>query len=242
MDYKLRFLIVMTILGLTDNRVKKSFVDFVSTNNIEVIEKKEDSTTFKIEYEFYHEFNKLYSRVESTALSCKIVPRSFIVSLVSQFDAFFGRVMRTIFSIKPEILNLSEKNLTYSQLVKFSSLDEVKELIIEKEVETVLRKSHSEQFDWLENKLDMSLRKDLSIWPKFIELTERRNLFVHCNGIISSQYISVCSEHKVEHHTECKIGDSLSVTPEYFYDAYMCILEIGVKLAQVIWRKLQPTI
>lgn len=233
--------IVMAILEVTDERVKKNFIEFVTKNGLEILEQTDDSTTFKVAYELYHEFNKLSSKVESTELSYKIVPRSFVVSLISQYDAFLGRVIRTILHIKPEILNSSEKNLTYSQLIKFSSLDEVKELIIEKEIETVLRKSHSEQFDWLENKLDMPLRKDLSIWPKFIELTERRNLFVHCNGIISSQYISVCNEHKVEHQTECRVGGSLSVTPEYFYDAYMCIFEVGVKLAQVIWRKLQPT-
>ena len=72
----------------------------------------------------------------------------------------------------------------------------------------------------------------------FVELTERRNLFVHCDGNVSSQYFKVCSEHKFKIDPTLRVGDKLTVNPKYFKNAYECIYEIGVKLAHVIWRKL----
>lgn len=110
--------------------------------------------------------------------------------------------------------------------------------IIEKEVETVLRNSHVEQFDWLESKFGIPLRKGLDSWPTFVETTERRNLLVHTGGIVSSQYIKNCKEHKVAFGNDLKPGSELHVDAEYVAKAYFCIFEIGVKLAHVLWRKL----
>lgn len=66
-----------------------------------------------------------------------------------------GSLIKEIFRIKPEILNGSEKNLTYKNLIRFDSLNAARDFIIENEVESVLRESHSEQFNWLEKKLSM---------------------------------------------------------------------------------------
>ncbi|WP_447984677.1 hypothetical protein [Nitrospira sp. Nam74] len=109
--------------------------------------------------------------------------------------------------------------------------------IVETEVESVLRTSHADQIEWLQAKFKIPLTKDLSVWPVFIELTERRNLFVHCDGIVSNQYLSVCNKHSVVMNQNISVGTSLDATPEYFEKAYLCIFEIAVKLAHVLWRK-----
>lgn len=57
---------------------------------------------------------------------------------------------------------------------------------------------------------------------------------------MSSQYLSVCAEHKCDIPANLSLGDQLWVSPEYFEEAYKCIYEIGVKLALVIWRRLSP--
>ena len=84
----------------------------------------------------------------------------------------------------------------------------------------------------------MTLRKKLPIWSTFIEVTERRNLFVHCDGIVSSQYIKNCEKNNVDEIDKIKVGDKLRVTPEYFIQAYRCLFEISTKLTHTIWRKL----
>ncbi|MBI5374039.1 MAG: hypothetical protein HZA77_01280 [Candidatus Schekmanbacteria bacterium] len=172
--------------------------------------------------------------------ACRLVPRHFVISLVSQYDSFLGQVIRFIFAVKPEMLNASEKAIPYTDLIRFQNIEAVKEYIIEKEVESIIRRSHVDQFAWLKEKLKTSFNKELLSWPTFIELTERRNLFVHCDGKICSQYLRVCSEHKCPLPDQCKIGDQLEAPISYFAEAYNCIYEIGVKLAHVIWRRLCP--
>lgn len=188
----------------------------------------------------FQTFKMLGKEVENFGTALEVLPRSFIVALISQYDAFLGRLIRTIFYVKPELLNASEKQLSFSKLLAFSSIEVAREHIIEKEVESILRESHTDQFKWLENKVGGALTKDLPVWIKFIEITERRNLFVHTNGVVSEQYLNVCRLNNIDSANGCKVGDKLEVTDEYFRDAYMSVFEVGIKLAHVLWRKLQP--
>jgi hypothetical protein len=159
--------------------------------------------------------------------------------LVSLYDAYLGSLIECLLVEKTQLLTLSERTVTVGELLEFDDLGAVKRHLVEKEVESVLRQSHTEQFDWLERKFDIKLRQDLPAWPKFIELTERRNLFVHTGGRVSSQYLKVCKKHGVD-CSGVQQAERLKVTPAYFREGYRTILEIGVKLSQVLWRKLYP--
>ncbi|MEZ5496353.1 MAG: hypothetical protein R3F25_05930 [Gammaproteobacteria bacterium] len=130
--------------------------------------------------------------------------------------------------------------MTYSDLRAFDTIENAQEYIVEKEIESVLRDSHSEQFSWFERKLSLKLRSDLPAWKGFVELIQRRNIFVHNDGKVSTQYLNVCKEHKVDLSKDLKAGDSLPVSQNYFEKAFDCLFEISLKLNQVLRRNLQP--
>lgn len=229
----------MTILLLQPYN-KKANDDFISflNKNVQEIEEDDGKKRILVKQDDAKVFETLERNASTSALASKIIPESLFVSLISQYDAFLTRLLRAIYEIKPDVLNGSERNLTFSQLVEMKSIDNAREFIIDKEVDTVLRKSHSEQFDYLEKLIGIKLREKLPIWQKFIEVTERRNLLVHCDGIISNQYFKNCKDHKCILSEELKVGDRLGVPPEYFREAYECLFEIAVKLSHTIWRKL----
>jgi hypothetical protein len=232
-------LAAMAITAAHDSS-QRDFVEFIDERSARVHDETNKTTTYSFEDGQYPRLLRLLRRVQKTQLAQQLVPRSLLVSLVSQFDAYLGRLIRQLFNIKPEILDSSANTLTFAQLTEFGSIESAREFLIDKEVESVLRKNHSEQFDWLENKFGLPLRNNLEAWPMFVEVTERRNLFVHTNGVVSHQYMEVCRRHSCPIAPELCPGKSLSVTREYFAAAYECLFEIGVKLAQVMWRKLQP--
>jgi hypothetical protein len=198
------------------------------------------TTSYRIDVGQHTRYLRLMRRVHKAVLAQLLVPRGLLVALVSQFDAYVGALIRQLFKLKPEIVDSSGRTLTFSQLTEFGSIEAAREYIVDKEIEAVLRNSHSDQFEWLENKFNLPLRKDLPSWPIFIEVTERRNLFVHTNGIISSQYLEVCRKHKCSLPDGVCFGQLLPLTPDYFATACDCLLEIGVKLGQVLWRKIEP--
>lgn len=231
---------VNMILKLTQMTSEKKRQEYVEEKGI--VEKDEEGNEVtKIDFKNINKYLDLDKKAQNSFLAERLIQRNFIVSLVSQFDAYVGSLIRKIFIIQPELLNGSERNLTFSKLSEYTSIEEAKEYIIEKEIESVLRDSHHNQFKWLENKLGMTLTKDLPSYCDFIEITERRNLFVHSNGVVSSQYLSVCNRHKYKFDTVIATGQELTVNNEYFAKAYRVLFEIGTKLSQVIWRKLLPS-
>lgn len=204
------------------------------------ITETEGKRTLKVPNTHFREWKRLRRKYEHFNLSRSLLPRSLLVSLISQYDAYLGRILRTIFLQKPEILNGSDKKISFEILSQFASLDAAREYMLEKEIEAILRSSHFDQFKWMERTFDLPLTKGLDSWPTFIELTERRNVFVHTDGIISSQYIAVCKFHKCKLEESAREGQRLGVPQKYFKAAHHCIYEIGVKVGHVLWRKLFP--
>lgn len=202
---------------------------------------------YRISIDRFNEFNKLEKDAKTSKAAYNILPRNFVVSLVSQYDAYLADLCRSLFQIKPELAFLLEKEFTFQDILKYEDLDELKEYVIEKDVEALLRKSHYEQLTILEKRISKHTKKEftlttnLPVLPTFIELTERRNLFVHCNGLVSRNYIENCKKHNVKTIENTELNDVLDVNPEYFNDGFQAVFEIGVKLGQVLWRKFLPT-
>lgn len=230
--------LTMGLVGILQKDTGDKFTKFIDEYATDQTEKEKGIITYTLNIEDVKTSDNLKRQHRNFHNAYRLIPRHFVISLVSQYDSFLGKIIRFIYSAKPEKLNSSEKSLRYTDLMSFDSIQSAMEYLIEKEIESVIRKSHSEQFEWLTTKLKNPFNKNLKSWPTFIELTERRNLFVHCDGKVSSQYIKVCTENKCKINSSIKAGDELNVPNTYFEEAYRCIYEIGVKLAQVIWRRL----
>jgi len=230
--------LTMSLVGLLENRSGKKFNEFLAKEAIEQKEKENGIITYTLNTVDVKTADILNHKLNNFQNASRLIPRHFVISLVSQYDYLLGKIIRFIFTSNPEMLNSTEKSLRYTDLIAFESIPAAQEYLIEKEVESIIRKSHSDQFEWLTKRLKIPFTENLKSWPNFIELTERRNLFVHCDGKVSSQYIKVCTENKCAIDSCIKLGEELKVTKVYFNNAYRCIYEIGIKLSQVIWRQL----
>jgi hypothetical protein len=71
-------------------------------------------------------------------------------------------------------------------------------------------------------------------------LTERRNLFVHTRGRISAQYLEVCKAHGLTLDPKLIEGGYLGTNEKYLANAYRSLYEIGLKVGQIVYRKLWP--
>jgi hypothetical protein len=228
--------LAMAAISQSAKQEQAKFDEFMKTKAKPVADEK---NAFTIPEDNFTEFRRIQRRQHRSRLALVSVPRSFTVALVSEFDAFMSATLKAFYRLKPDALNASERTMTYAELAGFGSIDAAREHIIEKDVETFLRSSHSEQFKTLEGKLGIPLRKDLPVWKDFIELTERRNLFVHNDGIVNSQYVQVCSAEGYD-CARVKKGALLSAPKGYFSRAHEVVYEVASKLSHVLWRKLAP--
>ena len=187
-------------------------------------------------------FERLMTDTEHSINAIKLYPKNTVVAFVSLYDAFLSELLECVYDVKPELLNASTKEFSYSDVMSFNSFENLKKYVIEKEVETTIRESHKKQLDILAGKLGMKLTEDLPILDDFIEVTERRNLFVHTNGKVSSQYLKTCDSWCKKNNVEVKYGEEISASLDYVEHCYYVLFEMGLKLGQVIWRKLEKDI
>lgn len=195
----------------------------------------ENAEVYELEHHTLGVVLRMNDEANSALEGAKYLPQIAVIGLVSAYDAFLSDLLRAIFSVRPEVIFTSDRELKFSDLISAGSIDAIREKIILDEIESVLRKSHHEQFAWLEKKFTMKLRENLDVWPDFIELCERRNLLTHTGGVVSEQYIKNCKEHG--RASKSKVGDKLSVDFDYLVSAIEVVAEIGAKLTHTMWRK-----
>lgn len=231
------FAVASTLLSeKTENALDKFIDSHASDKTYDASGNLEE---FRLDSNYASRYQFLKRIHQDHLIFASLLPKMTVVSLVSVYDAYLGRLLKNIFTIKPEILNGCSRQITFAELMEFGSIDSARDHIIEKEIECILRDNHTTQIEWIGSRLGTTLT-DLPSWKYFIELTERRNLLVHADGVISKQYIEACRRVGYELPADAIAGAKLSVSPKYFSKACQTIAEIGIKLNQVIWRKLLP--
>ena len=209
---------------------KKSLKSFISKNDIN-IENIDSISPLQAK-----ELKTIIKRIERTELAAVIFPQSMLVSLVSQYDYLIGQLIQFVYSVNPNLLNDSNSQISYKELFAYNDISAIKGKIIQDKVETILRKSHDDQLTDLQNLSGIKNLKGVSFWKEFIEITQRRNLLVHCKGCVSEQYVNECA--KVGVAPLPRQGENLSVDESYFDRAYCIFYTMGVLLSQVIIRHL----
>lgn len=214
----------------------KKFLD----DNAEKLEEDGETTSYKLDFKISGRSSRLGRRSDRAKTVLDLLPRNFVVSFVSEYDSFLGQLITQILRFKPEIIDSKDKSISLLDLVNLGSIEAARDKIFAKEVESILRSSHADQFYWMEKAFCVPLTKGLQSWSIFIELAERRNLFVHCDGVVSEQYLNVCKRHDVKFDPEIVVGKRLQADKNYLRQSYEVLYEVGIKLSQVLWRKLSP--
>jgi hypothetical protein len=175
-------------------------------------------------------------KIEKVTKSRELLPKTILISFVIIFDSLLRNLIKELYGLKPELIKQSKRTLTFNEIANIGDVGDIRRHIIDEEIDDLLRGSHYDLIESLEKIFSVQLKPEEKLWQKFIELTERRNIFVHCNGIVSSQYIKICSKHN-SLPDGISIGDQLTADRKYIYDCYCCIYEIGIMVTHILWRK-----
>ena len=178
----------------------------------------------------------LLERYESSEL-LELLISSHFLSLFTAFDAFSGELLNAIYLRNPELLKSLNRSMTISDMLKYEDIEDIKLINLQDEIESFRRKSYVEQFDSLEARFGIKLKK-FNNWPHFVECSQRRNLITHCDGFVSDQYIKICKNEGCQLPDDLKSGAQLKVSIRYLGIACNLISEVGLKLGQSLWRKL----
>jgi hypothetical protein len=201
---------------------------------------KGKSLTLNTGSEEFQKYSKLKKARDKANLAERIVPQSFLISMVSQYDAFLVAAIKNLFLLKPEKIRTAEKTISVKDLAKFSTIEELLNELIEDELDEVLRGSHLSQIQWMAKNFDFTLDVKDPLIEKFIEVTERRNLCVHNEGLVSKQYKDRTKALAEDIAPIKKLGEHLPISRVYMQDGRNTLFETAVRTIQIAWRKVRP--
>lgn len=169
----------------------------------------------------------------------RTIERGLFIYLFAAFDKFIGDMIFALYETNPLLYRNLNRDIKLAEALQFDSIEELRRAVLDKEIENLRRKSYAEQFKDMENRFSITLTK-FDTWPEFIESSQRRNLFTHCDGVVSKQYLDACAEANYKFKEPRSIGEQLSIGPDYFFAVCMVVTQVAVMLTQTLWRKTAP--
>jgi hypothetical protein len=108
-----------------------------------LLDKDDKYELFQFNKDLLVQIDRALETIRATSRGWNSLPYMLLMGLVSSYDAFLAQLIRLIFVTKPETLSSSERNISFRDLVCLSSVEAAREMMIEKEVEAVIRKKSS---------------------------------------------------------------------------------------------------
>lgn len=223
---------ISTIIAQKKNNAIKSMDSFIS--NLKPINSKDFIEKLMKKPSYIKRYKILNKDIERSEQAYNILPQSLFISIVSQFDVLIAQLIKFIYLYSDNKLMESDCQISFREVLQIGDIEKIKEKFINDRIDSALRDSHSEQIKTLSKLIGNVPLDKVDFWSEFIEMTQRRNLFVHSKGVVSTQYICECK--KANKSFDMPIGSILKVDEEYFNHAFYVFFCMGVMLSQVISR------
>ncbi len=184
---------------------------------------------------FAEKFHEAIQLGDLTHRQIELVYRNSLISLMMYFENLVSGIIKMRLKLFPDSFNPHDKTIKYSELIEFESLSDALEFLIDNEVVKIMYGGFK---DWLLylKKSGVQTNKMDSLTEAINEAHNRRNLFVHNDGIINSIYLK-----KV--HTEYTVGlekgKSIKITNDYIKDVIEKVKKYGAILLLNAWRAYQ---
>lgn len=179
------------------------------------------------------------TNIKMMNMQLELIYKSILVNSVSTVECYLGNLLKKYFVMyKGEIVGklIEEKDKIYTihELEEFDSIDSAKEYVIDKKIENLIRGSFEDWCKFLKGKMSLSMGYMKDDYDVLVEIFQRRNIFMHNDGVINRIYLSNVKE--------CvryggNIGERIKLTQEYLENAINILEKNFVLIAFELWKK-----
>lgn len=191
-----------------------------------------------IDLSFVETIQEMTDHVKQIRRAERMFRQALVTSAIAKFDHFLASVLTVAFHCNPDWLKSLDKKISYRDLLCVESLESFKAEIISREINSLMRDSHFEQLQFIDDKLQLGIEASFAGWRDFLELAECRNLFVHTGGAISDIYVANCRKLGIAADPKLKLGMYLSAPTAYISSALDTLYELATRVTQGSARRL----
>jgi hypothetical protein len=181
------------------------------------------------------EILKIY---KSHKLALRLLNESLLQQIVNAWELLLGDILSWNLKQNPDSIS-KDKSIPYSDLMFFSSFDEVQQYLIEKEVSAFLRnKSTKEQIKYLKDLFNIEFQSQFKLFNELLEIVLRRHLVVHAGSVVNAEYCKKLKNIKPLQSTLPEIGTSITIDAKYIKSSWEVIFSAGVILTHMIGKSI----
>lgn len=175
-----------------------------------------------------------FIRIEAENKRLELLYSGSLMLLVTYFENLVSKIIKEDLKLHPKRMSLENKEVPYYILEKANDIADVKNMLIDEEVTSLMYKALKDWMHYFCNKVKLKLNYMISIQSELSEIIARRNLIVHNEGVVNSIYLNIVGQKQSEN---VKKGEILDVDREYLDNAIDIIELAGVSLAIESWVK-----
>ena len=225
-------------LNKGDNASKK-VLNLAKKNDAKFsVEIDEEKKSFKLKFKdkiYAEKFFSAEKKFSESLQHSELLYRSAFVSLISCVEWQFSRLLHLHYEIiKESFAQDNDRKFTYSELKKFSSIDDAASFIVDNRIDKIIRGSF---LDWTEELKKFGLEMGYLTQEyknNILEIFLRRNLIVHNNGTINSIYLNSIPK---DLSKTLEKGDNLSIDKKYFEKAINTLELVFTLISMELWVK-----
>ena len=165
-----------------------------------------------------------------------LLRRSALITAISHFEALTADLVHAFYVRFPGALAADQRSLTLSELRELGSLDDAVQHLISQEVDVLLRESLDKQVAYFKKPLSVDISPVEVRLPSLVEISQRRNVYVHNRGLANRHYIKKVSEELIGEFG-VKEGEPLPVSEDYLVRAIDIVFLAGLSLLTQCWQK-----
>ena len=151
-------------------------------------------------YVLLNQLETISNRMMQSDYLLHMIPSNLVVSLITNFDQFLSNILTYLFQHINGQINVIEESVKYKDLCDCNDTCSIQDFYIEKFIDTFFRKSHKDQFEWLDNKLSLNIKTQMQNYDDFMFLCELRNSIIHNDSKPSSFFFKTVNVDKYKKH------------------------------------------
>lgn len=165
-----------------------------------------------------------------------ILYNTCFVNLVTYFEQLISKLLYERFKIYPNAAGLNEKKITFGQVEVFCTIEDLKETLIQEELENIMRGNFQSWLKYITDKLSCDLSWVNSNESEIVKIFQIRNILVHNGGIINEIFL------RNTNLTGCRdsmLGEMYKIDNKIFNEAYDLLYKAGIIIAYGCWHALE---
>ncbi|MFI8493312.1 hypothetical protein ACIGC1_10435 [Peribacillus butanolivorans] len=199
---------------------------------VEITEEDGRTTIGFKDREFAENFQRVLNIGDLTQRQIEMVYRNSLTSLMIYFENLVSNIIKQRLQLFPNSFNPNEKSIKYGDLIQFENLSDALDHLIDNEVIGIMYGGFKSWVTYL-NKAGVKTKKVDILLEEINEAYNRRNLFVHNDGVINNVYLNKVNSKFTKGLSK---GAPIHITEMYLKGAIEAVKKYGVLLLLESWN------